>query len=89
MMKSISYNEVEPQLELEDVEAGENQPGNRKAAIRAKNIKSYILGICLVQLRMDTSSIATARKQHSFVSSPNDSSQTSLRLIDDALIMKG
>ena len=120
MMKSISYNEVGPQLEQEDVEAGENQSGNRKAASRVKNIKSYILGICLVlsivlvialgvylicnrvqindnesgaaasgHRRMDTSSIATARKQHSFVSSPNDSSQTSLRLIDDALIMKG
>jgi len=50
MMKSISYNEVGvgPQLEQEDVEAGENQSGNRKTASRAKNIKSYILGICLV-----------------------------------------
>ena len=48
MMKSMSYNEVGLQLELEDVEAGKNQSGNSKAANRTKGIKSYIMGICLV-----------------------------------------
>ena len=119
MMKSMSYNEVGLQLELEDVEAGKNQSGNSKAANRTKGIKSYIMGICLVlsivlvialgvylicnrvhnesdaaasasgHRRMDTSPTASARKQHSYVSSPNDPIPTSLRLIDDPLIMEG
>ena len=121
MMKSISYNEVGLQLELEDVEAGKNQSVNSKAANRTKGIKSYILGICLVLSivlvialgvylicnrvhvsgnesdaaasasgrRMDTSPTASSRKQHSYVSSPNDPIPTSLRLIDDPLIMEG
>lgn len=117
MMKSITYNEGEGgELELEDVEVGKNQSVNMKAS-RAKNIKSYILGIALVlaivfiivlgvylihdsgnesdaapgHRRMNTSPLplAPARKQHSYMSSPTDPIPTSLRLIDDPLIIRG
>jgi len=119
MMKSITYNEGEGEggeLELEDVEVGKNQSVNMKAS-RAKNMKSYILGIALVlaivfiivlgvylihdsgnesdaapgHRRMNTSPLplAPARKQHSYMSSPTDPIPTSLRLIDDPLIIRG